>query len=142
MALRRIEDFATDYFNLSIEMIDPTIFEAFHYDDKKIVNSVLAAFGNYIIDSKFTEIAKDFTGLDEIETLWSLHCGNIYSRGGYKETIYAVTYEIAADMKFFAMIISREKSNKLILERRMALMEILKLPDDLIIRIGDYAYPY
>ena len=142
MALQRIENFASDYFNFSIEMIDDAIFEAFQYDDKKIVNRVLAMFGNYIIDSKFIVIAKDFNGLDEIEMLWSIHCGNLYSRGGYKDTIYAVAYEIANDMKLFAMIISREKSNRLILERRTTLMEVLKLPDVLIIRIGDYLYPY
>lgn len=142
MTLQRIQDFAIDYFNFSIEMIDDSIFESQRYDDKKIVNSVLAMFCNYIIDSKFIVIAKDFNGLDEIEMLWSMHCGNLYSRGGYKDTIYAVAYEIAYDMRFFAMTISRKKSIRLILDRRTALAEVLKLPDDLIIRIGDYLYPY
>ena len=141
MAIQRVQDFVMDYILVSFQMIDCATVELLKYDTREIVKLRILYPLDCYVDGKFDAIAKDLNGLEEIELLWSIYCGHLYSRGGYKDTIYAVVREITYKMRYIAIDTCQQKINTMILERRNAIADVIKLPEVLIIYIGNYLYP-
>lgn len=141
MSLKRIRKFVIDYFSMTLDTLNDATFENLKYDKNIIVNSyILYPIDNYV-DGKFNLIAQNLEGLEEIEMLWCIYCRHLYTRGGYKETIYAVVREIANEYKCLLIILIQEKINYSISKQLKTLRDVLNLPYDIIIYIGNYLYP-